>query len=84
MKAKNPVTLLTAQWGDLPFEEVCKLASKMGYDGLEIGCGGDHMDVVRAATDLTYVEEKKALLEKYHPYRLSGALCHAPSRLPLP
>ena len=39
MKAKNPVTLLTAQWGDLPFEEVCKLASKMGYDGLEIGCG---------------------------------------------
>lgn len=66
MKAKNPVTLLTAQWGDLPFEEICRLASEMGYDGLEIGCGGDHMDVVKAATDISYAEEKKALLEKYH------------------
>lgn len=66
MNQKNPVTLLTAQWGDLPFEEVCRLASQMGYDGLEIGCGGDHMDVVKAATDPSYVEQKKEILEKYH------------------
>lgn len=66
MSQKNPVTLLTAQWGDLPFEEVCRLASQMGYDGLEIGCGGDHMDVVKAATDPSYVEQKKEILEKYH------------------
>ena len=66
MSQKNPVTLLTAQWGDLPFEEVCKLAEKMGYDGIEIGCGGDHMDVVKAATDPSYVEQKKEVLARYH------------------
>ena len=65
MAKKNPVTLLTGQWGDLPFEEVCKLAHEMGYDGLEIGAGGDHMDAVKCANDKSYAEEKKAILEKY-------------------
>ena len=32
------VTLMTAQWADMPFEEMCTLAKKMGYDGLEIAC----------------------------------------------
>ncbi len=63
---KNPVTLLTLQWGDLPFEEVCKKASEMGYEGLEIGCGGDHMDLIKAATDMNYVKEKLGILDKYH------------------
>ena len=43
------VTLFTGQWADLPFEEVCRLASEWGYDGLEIACWGDHLDVDRAA-----------------------------------
>jgi sugar phosphate isomerase/epimerase len=66
MVEKNPVTLLTGQWGDMPFEEVCKKASQMGYDGLEIGCGGDHMDVIKAATDPVYVEQKLEILHKYN------------------
>ena len=45
----RPVTLFTGQWADLPFEEVCRLASGWGYDGLEIACWGDHLDVERAA-----------------------------------
>ena len=45
----RPVTLFTGQWADLPFEEMCKLASSWGYDGLEIACWGDHLDVVQAA-----------------------------------
>ena len=32
----RPVTLCTCQWADLPFDELCALASKMGYDGLEL------------------------------------------------
>jgi len=61
----RPVTIFTGQWADLPFEEVCRMMSKMGYDGLEIACWGDHMDVRRAATDPEYVRERKALLEKH-------------------
>lgn len=61
----RPVTLFTGQWADLGFEEICKLASEMGYDGLEIACWGDHMDVQKAASDLDYVKDRKAMLEKY-------------------
>ncbi|MGE5623634.1 MAG: sugar phosphate isomerase/epimerase family protein [Methanocella sp.] len=61
----RPVTIFTGQWADLPFEELCKKMSGFGYDGLEIACWGDHMDVKRAATDPAYVQEKKAILAKY-------------------
>jgi sugar phosphate isomerase/epimerase len=66
MAEMNPITLLTGQWGDIPFEEVCKKASRMGYEGLEIGGGGDHMDVIKAATDKNYVEQKLETLHKYN------------------
>ena len=62
----RPVTLVTGQWTDLPFEEVCKKASAWGYDGLEVACWGDHMDVRKAATDAAYVREKHRILKKYH------------------
>ncbi len=61
----RPVTLFTGQWADLSFEEICEKASSWGYDGLEIACWGDHMDVERAAKDPEYVKERKAILEKY-------------------
>ena len=31
----RPITLFTIQWGDLPLEEVCKLAQQMGFEGLK-------------------------------------------------
>ena len=43
----RPVTLFTGQWADLPFEEVARLASGWGYDGLEIAVSGDHLDAWR-------------------------------------
>ncbi|MCD0446797.1 sugar phosphate isomerase/epimerase [Glycomyces sp. A-F 0318] len=61
----RPVTLFTGQWADLPFEEVCRLASGWGYDGLEVACWGDHLDVRRAAEDDEYVAERKAILESH-------------------
>ena len=41
--SRRPITLFTGQWADLPFTEVCQLASQWGYDGLEIACWGDHL-----------------------------------------
>ena len=61
----RPVTLFTGQWADLGFEEICKLASEIGYDGLEIACWGDHMDIQKAASDPEYVKDRKAILAKY-------------------
>ena len=52
-------TIFTGQWTDLPFEEACKTISEIGYEGVEIACWGDHMDVEKAATDPKYVEEEK-------------------------
>jgi sugar phosphate isomerase/epimerase len=61
----RPITLFTGQWADLPFETLCQMASSWGYDGLEIACWGDHMDVRRAASDPAYVEERKVILARY-------------------
>jgi len=62
---KRPITLFTGQWADLPFTEVCRLASGWGYDGLEIACWGDHLDVVRAAEDDAYVKSVRDTLESF-------------------
>ncbi|GAB4050106.1 sugar phosphate isomerase/epimerase family protein [Catellatospora paridis] len=61
----RPITLFTGQWADLPFEEVCRLASEWGYDGLEIACWGDHFEVDKALSDETYIQRKRAQLDKY-------------------
>ncbi|MBE5911136.1 sugar phosphate isomerase/epimerase family protein [Pseudobutyrivibrio sp.] len=65
------VTLMTGQWADLPFEEMCKLAKQMGYDGLEIACWGSHLDLQRAIKDDAYVEEIKKNLKD------NGLVCKA-------
>ncbi|MCK7478523.1 MAG: sugar phosphate isomerase/epimerase [Candidatus Moduliflexus flocculans] len=56
----RPVTIFTGQWADLPFEDVCEKAGAWGYDGLEIACWGDHMDVRKAAADPAYVARQEA------------------------
>ncbi|HAP89778.1 MAG TPA: AP endonuclease, partial [Arthrobacter bacterium] len=61
----RPYTLFTGQWADLPFEEVARLASGWGYDGLEIAVSGDHLDAWRW-DEPGYVESKLAILEKYN------------------
>ena len=61
----RPVTLFTGQWADLPFEEVARLASAWGYDGLEIACWGDHLDPNRGAVDDDYLAAQRAVLDTY-------------------
>ena len=62
----RPYTLFTGQWADLPFEEVAHLASGWGFDGLEIACWGDHLDVMRGATDDDYIADRLAILARYN------------------
>jgi len=66
---KRPVTLCTAQWADLPFEELCALAVEMGYDGLELATWG--FDLERAYNEDSYVAYLCETLDKY------GLCCHA-------
>jgi sugar phosphate isomerase/epimerase len=61
----RPITLFTGQWADLPLEEVARLAAEWGYDGLELACWGDHLDVWRAAEDDAYVQSRHDILAKH-------------------
>ncbi len=69
------VTLFTGQWADLPIDELLPLVKKMGYDGVELACWGDHFEVSRALTEDRYVAE---LWEKVAGQR-SDLLCHLES-----
>ncbi len=59
----RPVTLFTGQWADLDIETVCRKAVEFGYDGLELACWGNHMEIDKA--DEVYCASRKKLLGKY-------------------
>lgn len=60
------VTLCTCQWADLEFETMCEKAQKMGYEGLEIACWGNHLNAKKAAEDDSYVKYISDTLKKYN------------------
>jgi len=62
----RPITLCTGQWADLPLEQLATKASDWGYDGLELACWGDHMDVAKAAVDEQYCRHQLGILNKYN------------------
>jgi len=65
----RPVTLFTGQWADLDCETIITKAKSFGYEGVELGCWGDHFEVLKA--DQAYCDAKRALLDKH------GMQCHA-------
>ncbi|MEV6116492.1 sugar phosphate isomerase/epimerase family protein [Streptomyces sp. NPDC052109] len=71
----RPVTLFTGQFADLPLEEVCRLASGWGYDGLELATWGGHFEVDRALQEADYLPGLRALLDK-HGLRVWTVSCH--------
>ena len=71
----RPVTLCTAQWADLPFDELCVLAKKMGYDGLEVACWGNGIDIDKALSDDSYVAWIKENLAK-NGLVMKAMACH--------
>lgn len=58
----RPVTLFTGQWADLKLADLAPLVKKMGYDGVELACWGDHFDVDLALSNKSYCKEKWELL----------------------
>src|ERR1700675_1856519 len=63
-QSPHPVTLFTGQWADLPFEEVARLASGWGFDGLEIAASGGHLDLERAGRGDSYLRSPLEILER--------------------
>ncbi len=62
--ARN-VTLFTGQWADLPIKTLAPMAKSFGYDGVELACWGDHFEVDRAAVDVGYCDDLKAMLAEH-------------------
>ncbi|MEE0689484.1 MAG: sugar phosphate isomerase/epimerase family protein [Bacteroidaceae bacterium] len=57
------VTLYTAQFGDMPLEQICAKAKAFGYDGLELACNENHVNLERLSPE--YCEEILATLKKH-------------------
>lgn len=62
----RPVTLFTGQWADLPLTTLAKKTSAWGYDGLELACWGDHLDVAKGAVDKDYCKHQLRILKKHN------------------
>jgi len=58
----RPLTLFTGQFADIPLEKLAQKAAGWGYDGLELACWGDHLDVARAAKDKKYARTRVEIL----------------------
>src|ERR1039457_6767270 len=59
------VTLFPAQGADLSLAALLPLVKKMGYDGVELACWGDHFEPDRALAEADYVKKKWALLTNH-------------------
>ncbi len=58
----RPLTICGAQWTDIPIETMCQKAKEFGYDGIELPCWGDHVEIDKA--DQAYCDQRKSILEK--------------------
>ena len=59
------ITLITAQWADLPLETICQKVSAWGFDGLEISCWGDNFEIDKALENDAYIRGRRDMLDKY-------------------
>lgn len=66
----RPITLFTGQWADLPLVKLAPLAKRLGYDGVELACWGDHFEVDSAGSE-------KYLKEKWEILNDNGLTCYA-------
>src|SRR6266404_8593544 len=67
----RPVLLFSGPWTDLPLEDVAARAADWGYQGLELACWGDHLEVQRAASETGYCAARLDLLAR-HDLHLSA------------
>ncbi len=62
---RRPVTIASGQFGDLPLEELCKLMSGIGYEGIELACHA-HVDIHKVLEQDGYAAWVKEMLGKYN------------------
>lgn len=60
------IALMTGQFSDIPFENLCEKLNELGYKGVELACLGDHFNVREAAENLNYCQKKLDILNKYN------------------
>lgn len=60
----RPITLASGQFGDMGFEELCRIAYRTGYNGLELAAHA-HFNVQKALEDKDYIDNIKNILARY-------------------
>jgi sugar phosphate isomerase/epimerase len=78
----RPAILCTQPWADLPVLDLAPQIAEWGYQGLELWCGGDHLEVQLALSDEDYVN---TLIETLNQLELRVLAVSSPtvSLLPL-
>jgi sugar phosphate isomerase/epimerase len=61
----RPVILFTGPFADTPLDVLAAKASEWGYQGVELCCWGDHLEVQRGQSDETYAAGRLDLLARY-------------------
>ena len=61
----RPVILCSEPWADLALEDLAARAGEWGYQGLDLGCWGDHFEVQRALSEADYCAHKLELLGRH-------------------
>ncbi|MCX7700603.1 MAG: sugar phosphate isomerase/epimerase [Gemmataceae bacterium] len=54
----RPLLLYSGAFADLPFEELAARAVDWGYQGLELACSTEHLEVQRAVSEPTYCAQR--------------------------
>src|SRR5436190_937081 len=60
----RPVLLFSGPWADLPLDALAAKAAGWKYDGLELCCWGDHLEVQRGLSDDGYCPARLDLLAR--------------------
>jgi sugar phosphate isomerase/epimerase len=61
----RPVLLCSSPWADLALEDLAARAAEWGYQGLELCCWGDHLEVQRALAEDDYCQRKLEMLARH-------------------
>lgn len=61
----RPILLFTGPFADLPLATLATQASDWGYQGVELCCWGDHLEVQRGLSDDAYAPSQLALLARH-------------------
>ncbi len=76
------VLLFSGQWSNLPLDELAQKLGDWGYQGLELCCWGEHLEVQRSLSEVDYCQRRLDLLARHDllvpvlgAYRVGQAVC---------